>query len=174
MMASSSKYKLCLIGLVVLLADFSLKFWVNQSLPLMSHSSPFYPYGGIGIFHHFLGIEFSLTHHTNTGAAWGLFQNWPMLLLTSRIVLISVMAAFFIFAKLERFYYIPIILILSGAIGNIIDYFVYGHVIDMFHFVLWGYDFPVFNLADAFICVAVGWLVLLAFVTDETTITSQG
>ena len=45
-----------------------------------------------------------------------------------------------------------------GALCNILDYFFYGHVIDMLHFVFWGYDYPVFNVADSFICIGVFWL----------------
>jgi signal peptidase II len=46
-------------------------------------------------------------------------------------------------------------LIIAGGIGNILDYFIYGHVVDMFHFILWGYSFPVFNVADASIFMGI-------------------
>jgi signal peptidase II len=51
-------------------------------------------------------------------------------------------------------------LIISGAIGNLIDRAVYGHVIDyiLFHTTTW--SFAVFNLADAFICVGAASVVL--------------
>lgn len=172
-MGMTSKLKWCWIGIFVLAADYFLKHWINQSIPLMSQSPHFYPYGGIGIFKDFLGIEFSINHHINTGAAWGTFQSWPTLLLFSRLILISVMLGYFLFGKIEKEYNLPIVLILSGAVGNIFDYFLYGHVIDMFHFVLWGYDFAVFNLADTAICLAVGWLIILAFTSKETAIAKQ-
>jgi signal peptidase II len=51
-------------------------------------------------------------------------------------------------------------LIISGAIGNLIDRAVYGHVIDyiLFHTATW--SFAVFNLADAFISVGAASVVL--------------
>ena len=51
-------------------------------------------------------------------------------------------------------------LIISGAIGNLIDGFVYGHVIDyiLFHTATW--SFAVFNLADSFISIGAGLVIL--------------
>ncbi|MGP2493821.1 signal peptidase II [Mesorhizobium sp. PUT5] len=55
-------------------------------------------------------------------------------------------------------------LIVGGALGNLIDRVVYGHVIDyvLFHTPVW--SFAVFNLADAFITVGAGLVVLDEFV----------
>ncbi|CDZ26393.1 signal peptidase II [Neorhizobium galegae] len=51
-------------------------------------------------------------------------------------------------------------LIIAGAIGNLIDGFVYGHVIDyiLFHTETW--SFAVFNLADSFITIGAGLVIL--------------
>ncbi|MFB9949918.1 signal peptidase II [Rhizobium puerariae] len=51
-------------------------------------------------------------------------------------------------------------LIIAGAIGNLIDGFVYGHVIDyiLFHTATW--SFAVFNLADSFITIGAGLVIL--------------
>ncbi|MGR9169830.1 signal peptidase II [Rhizobium sp. KDH_Rht_773_N] len=51
-------------------------------------------------------------------------------------------------------------LIIAGAIGNLIDRFAYGHVIDyiLFHTETW--SFAVFNLADSFITVGAGCVIL--------------
>jgi len=108
-----------------------------------------YPYYGIGVFKDFYGVEFSLVHAANTGAAWSMFSDWPKALLAVRILLIAMLGTLLFRNKLpER---LPWVLIFSGALSNVIDYFLYGHVIDMFHFVLWGYDYPVFNMADSLI-----------------------
>ena len=53
--------------------------------------------------------------------------------------------------------------IIVGAVGNLVDYVAYGFVVDMFHFILWGYDYPVFNVADTAITVGMGWLIVLSF-----------
>lgn len=51
-------------------------------------------------------------------------------------------------------------LIIAGALGNLIDRFLYGHVIDyiLFHTQTW--SFAVFNLADSFITVGAGCVIL--------------
>lgn len=51
-------------------------------------------------------------------------------------------------------------LIIAGAIGNLIDGFLYGHVIDyiLFHTATW--SFAVFNLADSFITIGAGLVIL--------------
>ncbi len=54
-------------------------------------------------------------------------------------------------------------LILGGAIGNLIDRVIYGHVVDyvLFHTPVW--SFAVFNLADAFITIGAGLVILEEF-----------
>jgi len=52
-------------------------------------------------------------------------------------------------------------LILGGAVGNLLDRIFRGEVVDFLHFKLWrGYTWPDFNLADSFIVVGVGLLIL--------------
>jgi signal peptidase II len=132
---------------VLLALDQVSKFATQHFLPLMSHSAPWYPYGGIGVFQNFLGIEFSINHATNRGAAWGAFAEYAPLLMLLRLGLIAGLLIYFLKARGMK--KAALSMILAGAIGNVIDVFIYGHVIDMFHFVLWGYDYPVFNVADS-------------------------
>ena len=131
-----------LLGLFILLADATTKYATQESLPLIAYSESSYPYGGIAVFANFAGIEFSLVHAINRGAAWGVLANFQVPLLVSRIVLVAVLCSFLLFLNRRKEWRLPLTLIVTGAIGNIIDYFIYGHVIDMFHFILWGYDFP--------------------------------
>lgn len=119
-----------------------------------------YPYKGIAIFKNFFGIEFSIVHATNKGAAWGLFSDFQFYLICLRIILIISLFVYLLFFNRFSSRIIPLTLISLGALGNILDYFLYGHVIDMFHFVLWRYDFPVFNVADSMICIGIFLLVI--------------
>lgn len=136
-----------LIGLFILLIDQASKYYTQLYLPLMVDSSPWYPYGGIGVFENFWGIQFSLSYATNKGAAWGAFAEFSGWLFTLRLGLIGVLV--YALAKAERRLQYPLAMILAGAVGNVLDILFYGHVIDMFHFILWGYDYPVFNVADS-------------------------
>jgi signal peptidase II len=59
-------------------------------------------------------------------------------------------------------------LVIGGALGNVIDRAIYGAVADFFHFFAFGYDWYVFNVADAAITVGVVVLLLDAFLSPET------
>lgn len=150
-----------ILAALVLVFDQLSKYWTQAHLPMMSQSIPWYPYGGIGVFKDFFGIEFSITHATNKGAAWGAFSDYSFFLLILRLVLIA--ALFFYYQRATTAFRYALALIIAGAIGNVIDVFVYGHVVDMFHFVLWGYNYPVFNVADSaifcgvFLYLALSW-----------------
>ena len=65
------------------------------------------------------------------------------------------------FGELDRWYIVAFSLILGGAIGNLIDRICFGHVIDFIHCTFWGYEFPIFNIADS--CITIGVLSLLLF-----------
>lgn len=149
-----------LIGIFVFAIDAFTKYLTHTSLPVMSRQTLWYPYGGIGVFKDFMGIEFSITHQINHGAAWGVLSNYQLPLLYFRIALVVTLFLYALFFNKNRGWSIPLALIISGAAGNILDYFLYGHVVDMFHFVLWGYDFPVFNVADSAIFLGIASLII--------------
>lgn len=111
------------------------------------HASHIYPFGGISVFQ-FLGIDFCIHHVTNHGAAWGIGSSWQNLLLIARIAVVASLGVYLWFSKKAFSKRYGLALIVAGGLGNIIDYFIYGHVIDMFHFIFWGYSYPVFNVAD--------------------------
>lgn len=99
---------------------------------------------------------FSLTLLKNTGGAFSI--------LTGNVVLLSVIGlvvlAFFIyFLKKEQvtslFESVSISLILGGLIGNLVDRILKGGVVDFLDFSIFGYSYPVFNLADIFLVVGV-------------------
>lgn len=138
--------------------DWLSKYLTYHYLPISNRFSLWYPYGGIPVFKDFLGIEFSLNHTINHGAAWGMFAEVQEFLLILRILMIAGLFGYILFYNQNRGWFFPLLLVTTGALGNVIDTFIYGHVVDMFHFVLWGYDFPVFNVADCCITIGVSWL----------------
>ena len=105
---------------------------------------------------------FELNYLENRGAAFGMLQNQKgFFLLISAIVLIAIA---YILIKIpdNRKYnilHILLVLIASGAIGNMIDRIRLEYVVDFFYFVL--INFPIFNMADIYVSVA---CVLLAIV----------
>lgn len=156
------KRYLWLLSLFVLIfaIDFFSKAYVHSHIPFMNWASPFYPYGGVPVFHNWMGIDFSINHVVNKGAAWGMLASWQNALLYVRFLVIGCIIAYFLFSPSAKSKQIPLVLIISGAMGNVLDYFLYGHVIDMFHFKFWDYTYPVFNVADAAIFCGITWLFL--------------
>lgn len=139
--------------------DAALKYWVDQHLTSIHYSSPFYPFGGIEVFQDFLGIDFSINKASNTGGAWGIFSSFPKALLIARIGIILSLLIYAIFFNKDRRRDLSFMLVLTGAAANIGDTFIYGSVVDMFHFVLWGYSFPIFNVADMLIFFGVSIMI---------------
>ncbi|MCB1111958.1 MAG: signal peptidase II [Chlamydiales bacterium] len=167
MKGSKGRGKAILLGLAVFVLDFVSKLWTHAYIPPMNSETLWYPYGGIGVFENFYGIEFSISHAVNYGAAWSLFSEHQDYLMVFRILFVAAITVYALFLNKNRRWDMPLALVVSGAISNIVDYFIYGHVVDMFHFVFWSYDYPVFNVADSAICIGILWLFLLSFCNDK-------
>ena len=156
---------LSIIGLFFLALDFISKSLVVAYIPKMSWLHPFYPYGGIGIFENFLGISLSINNVENTGAAWGSFSSYGTFLFYFRILIVILLLVYLIISKMSYKNALFFTLIITGAIGNIIDFAIYSHVIDMIHFEFGSYSFPVFNIADSLITIGIICLIINSFIT---------
>jgi len=121
----------------------------------MGWENPVFPFGGIGVFQNLFGLNFAICHVHNTGCAWGMFSQFSAPLFFVRIVLIITLLIYMLFFNKEKRKTLPLFLIITGAVGNIVDFFVYGKVIDMFYFYWKTYSFPVFNIADAYISIGI-------------------
>ena len=120
--------------------DQVTKFWAVQSLQ---------PIKMIPVID---GV-FNLRYVENTGAAFSMLQGKTLLLTVVPIAACIIMVGLLLTKRIKsRIGTWGISLILSGAIGNLIDRIWHGAVVDMFDFEL--INFPVFNVAD--ICVTVG------------------
>lgn len=155
------KKKLFFLILAVVVLDGIVKGFVNTCFLPVGLSSSFFPYEGVSVFENFFGIDFCIHHVTNRGAAWGIGANWQHLLLILRLLVVAALATYlFVSSKSYPSRY-PLALVIAGGLGNVSDYFIYGHVVDMFHFFFWGYSYPVFNIADASIfCGIVGLFIV--------------
>ena len=104
----------------------------------------------------------------NTGAAFSLLAGaggWQRWLFTAIAVVISIFIVQWL-RKLphdETLTALSLCMILGGAIGNLIDRVLLGHVIDYIQVWLGSYPFPAFNLADAAISVGAALLILASF-----------
>ncbi|MFD2044028.1 signal peptidase II [Ornithinibacillus salinisoli] len=110
---------------------------------------------------------FNLTSHRNSGAAWGILEGKMVFFyIITVIVIIGVLYYMHKFAKENKLFAIALSFILGGAIGNFIDRLMHQEVVDFFDFIIFGYDFPIFNIADSSLVVGVG-LVIIATILDE-------
>ncbi len=156
------------LGLLLLFLDFFTKAYLYHVFPFYDSCTGLRCYA-IPVFTNFLGIDFSIGLAFNYGAAWGMFADFQNILLVIRIIVILGMFLYLFFVNKNRAAEIPLILIISGALGNVIDFFLYGFVVDFLQLNLWGYHFPVFNLADTWITIGVVWLFLVALFTRKKT-----
>jgi len=102
----------------------------------------------------------SLSYVENTGAAWSMFSNSTLFLTIFSFVMVAVIVVLdIVFKQKSKLYNLSIALILSGAIGNLIDRVVFKYVRDFIYFEI--IHFPVFNVAD--ICITVGVVLLACF-----------
>lgn len=105
---------------------------------------------------------FELNYLENRGAAFGMLQNQKgFFILISCIVLIAILYILIKMPENKKYNILHVLLVLiaSGAIGNMIDRVRLEYVVDFFYFVL--INFPIFNMADIYVSVA---CVLLAIV----------
>jgi len=107
---------------------------------------------------------FSLVLAHNRGAAFSMFDGgggWQARVLT----VVGIAACLFILYLLarhgsQRLFSVALALILGGALGNVVDRLLYGHVVDflLFHYRQW--EFPAFNVADSSITIGAALLIL--------------
>lgn len=155
---------LSIVAIGIFLSDLFLKMYVHDHIPTVSSSLPFYPFGGIAVFSNWHGIDFSIVHVVNKGAAWGAFSSFQDYLLYIRMMIVGALLSYLLFVHTSSFRKLCFTLIFAGACGNVIDYFTYGHVIDMFYFIFFGYSYPVFNIADASIFCGIALLLMQSLV----------
>ncbi len=157
------KYWVLLIFcLGILLLDQWTKSMVVQKLPL---------YQRVEVIQGF----FNLTHVRNAGGAFGIFggqRTGTGSLVFVVVSLIAIGAIIFLFIRIkesERTLALSFSLVLSGALGNLIDRLRYGEVVDFLDFHLSDYHWPAFNVADSAICIGIGLLALELLRRDHKT-----
>jgi signal peptidase II len=146
------KYTILLIVFCILLAlDQVSKLVINQYVPLHQSSEV-------------IAGFFNIVHVQNRGAAFGLLAHIPgaahIFLITSLIAIALILVYFRWIKEGEVWTPICLSLILTGAVGNLIDRFRLGSVIDFLDFYYQGWHWPAFNVADSSITIGVILLAL--------------
>jgi signal peptidase II len=109
---------------------------------------------------------FQLVHVRNTGAAFGIGANAssrlvPLLLNAGAIAVFCVVVVYALrSAVTDRLLQTGLHLILGGAIGNLLDRFRFGYVVDFLDVYVGNTHWPAFNVADSAICIGIALLFL--------------
>lgn len=110
-----------------------------------------------------------LNYLENRGAAFGMLQNQKIFFVFVAILILTVIGYVLIKAPEKKKYtilHVLLVMIASGALGNMIDRLRFEYVVDFISFVL--INFPIFNVADIYVTVATVVLaILLLFVYKE-------
>ncbi|WP_445659502.1 signal peptidase II [Aeribacillus sp. FSL M8-0254] len=97
-----------------------------------------------------------ITSHRNKGAAWGILQNQMVFFyVVTIIVVVAIIYYMQKYAKQNAMLGVALSLMLGGAIGNFIDRLFRKEVVDFIHTYIFGYNFPIFNIADSSLTIGV-------------------
>jgi len=148
------------IALLVLVADQLSKIWVLQNFTL-GESIQLLP-------------VFNFTYARNYGAAFSFLGDaggWQRWLFTAIAIVVTCVLSVWL-SRLQRTQLklsLALVLIIAGAIGNLIDRSLYGYVVDFLHVYYQEWHYPVFNIADCAITIGAGLLIWDSFSSDEQT-----
>lgn len=132
-----------IFGVLALILDQWVKYWTAGNLVYGAEAKEFIP-GLLNLINvHNTGAAFSFLSGANAG------KFFIILAVAFAVIIILGLATNFISGKLARW---SAVFVAAGGIGNAIDRALYGYVQDMFQFDF-AKNFPVFNVADIFICV---------------------
>ncbi|TXH94688.1 MAG: lipoprotein signal peptidase [Rheinheimera sp.] len=146
------------IALLVLVADQLSKIWVLQNFTL-GESIQLLP-------------VFNFTYARNYGAAFSFLGDaggWQRWLFTAIAIVVTCVLSVWL-SRLQRSQLklsLALVLIIAGAIGNLIDRSLYGYVVDFLHVYYQQWHYPVFNIADCAITIGAGLLIWDSFTSDE-------
>jgi signal peptidase II len=141
--------------LLAVVLDQAIKIWVDTTLPL-HEAVPVAPF-------------FYLYRTYNLGVAFSMLAGMDgWFIVGMRIVIVIFVVWLWRRTPADhRFAHTGFAMIVAGAIGNLLDRFLYGHVIDYVLFHTGSWSFAVFNLADSFISVGAALVILDEFLRSR-------
>ena len=141
-----------LVALIIVIADQLTKWAIIQWVPLYDRVP--------------LNSFINLTHQKNTGAAFSIladaggWQRWFFIILATVISVVIAVWIWRIRRAGQNWLAAGLALVLGGAIGNLIDRILLGHVTDFIQVWFGSWAFPSFNVADAGISVGAALLII--------------
>lgn len=160
MKTKAAQYAKYIYGIpTVIFLIFLDQFTKQLAISNLQNKDPFIVIKGVFQFHY---LE-------NKGAAFGLFQGGKTFFVISGIFILIAVAILYYKMPNDKKYMparICLIMIVSGALGNMIDRLRLDYVVDFFYFEL--IDFPIFNVADIYVTLStLGFMILILFYYKE-------
>ena len=141
--------KISIVGLIVFIVDRVVKVLIDNNFVL-------------NVRNNIIDNFFYITKCHNKGAAFSLFSgNVIILILITLVVLYLMYRTIKNKSNVNTISILSYGLLLGGIVGNLFDRIVYGYVIDFLDFIIFNYNFAIFNIAD--IAIVVGAIMLILF-----------
>ena len=110
---------------------------------------------------------FSLTYIKNYGISFSMLDGSRYIILAVSIIAIGLIIYIMNKMSSEKKYMIVLSVMLAGAIGNFIDRLLLGYVIDYLDFIIFGYDFAIFNFADMLLVCGAIILIIIMYLDER-------
>ena len=148
--------RILLVSAFLVLADQVTKIIVRKHMVL---------YESIPVIDNF----FYLTFLTNDGMAFGINFPFGIYIFTSISIILTILLLYYLWTIKSEGIVIRtgISMILSGAIGNLIDRIYLGDVVDFLDFAIGSYHWYVFNLADSYVTIGMALVLFDSIILDK-------
>ena len=146
--------KVAIFSIIFFLMDFLSKIILDKVLVLGK---------SVTILEKFLYV----TKAYNTGVSFSMLQGQRIIILIINIIILVFLYLYMKKFKVNTKNMIGFSLVFGGLYGNLVDRIFRGYVIDFIDFYVFNYNYPIFNLADTFICIGVCILIYSIFLGED-------
>ena len=149
-----NKKRIIIVSLFVFILDVISKIVVSHLMSVQE---------SIKIIDHFL----YLTCVRNEGVAFSFLDGNRLFIIVMSLIVFCIIIYYLKHNEVTLLDSIGFGLVIGGALGNLIDRIIYGYVIDFIDVYIFGYDYPIFNIADIGVVIGVIIIFISSFMKDR-------